>query len=57
MRRFKGDPKQFDLSLLCPLCAHKIQPHELMRAGSSARCPKCQGFFDPMAGKKPLSSS
>jgi hypothetical protein len=57
MPRFKGDPKPFDLSLLCPLYGYKIQPHELLQAGSSAGCPKCQGVFDPIAGKKPLSTS
>ena len=55
--RFKGKPN-FDFSLLCPLCAYKIQPNELMRLASHIiQCPQCGKAFDEMGGRKPLSTS
>jgi hypothetical protein len=55
--RFKGKPN-FDLSQLCPLCAYKIQPNELVRLASHViKCPKCGGAFDEMGTRKPMSTS
>jgi uncharacterized Zn finger protein len=55
--RFKGVPN-FDLSVPCPGCAYKIQPHELMRLAShTIKCPRCGEVFNQLAGKKPLSTS
>jgi hypothetical protein len=55
--RFKGKPN-FDLSQLCPLCAYKIQPNELLRLASHViKCPKCGDAFDEMGNRKPMSTS
>ena len=55
--RFKGKPS-FDLSIPCPLCGHRIQPHELVRiAAHTIQCPKCRETFDAMGGRKPMSTS
>jgi predicted Zn finger-like uncharacterized protein len=44
MRRSRRlDPKSFDLSIECPECHYKVQPHELLRVdGERVRCPNCQ---------------
>ena len=55
--RFKGKPN-FDLSQLCPLCAYKIQPNELVSLASHViKCPKCGGTFNEMGNRKPLGTS
>ena len=55
--RFKGKPN-FDFSQACPLCGYRIQPNELMRLAShTIQCPKCNGVFDEMGGRKPISTS
>jgi hypothetical protein len=53
---FKGKP-EFDFSVPCPSCSHKIRPNELLRLASHIQCPSCGAVFDEMAGKKPLSTS
>jgi rubredoxin len=54
----RSDPRSFDLSLLCPLCGHKIQPWEILRLDFDlVRCPACEQVFDQMQGRKRVSTS
>jgi rubredoxin len=55
--RFKGKPN-FDLSLTCPLCGYRISPGELILLNATqVKCAQCDGVFDPLGGRKPLSTS
>ena len=54
----RANLKSFDLTTPCRHCHYRIPPHVLLRVGfDEVRCSQCRGVFEPIAGKKPSSTS